>query len=38
MIPDNDIWVAAAALQAGVTLVSRDSHFSAVDNLSVIAW
>lgn len=38
MIPDNDIWVAATALQAGVTLVSRDSHFSAVDNLSVIAW
>jgi tRNA(fMet)-specific endonuclease VapC len=38
MIPDNDIWIAAAALQTGVTLVSRDSHFSGVDNLSVILW
>jgi tRNA(fMet)-specific endonuclease VapC len=38
MIPDNDIWVAAASLHTGVTLVSRDGHFAAVENLTVLAW
>src|SRR5690349_2836081 len=26
-IPENDIWIAAVALQHGLTLVSRDAHF-----------
>lgn len=26
-IPDNDIWIAAIAMQRGLTLVSRDAHF-----------
>ena len=37
-IPDNDIWIAAIAKQHQLTLVSRDSHFSQVENLSVEAW
>ncbi len=37
-IPDNDIWIAAIAKQHQLTLVSRDSHFSEVENLSVEAW
>ncbi|MGD0898470.1 MAG: type II toxin-antitoxin system VapC family toxin, partial [Thermoguttaceae bacterium] len=27
-IPENDIWIAAAARQHDLTLVSRDSHFA----------
>lgn len=28
MIPDNDIWIAATAIQYGLTLTSRDAHFA----------
>jgi len=38
MIPDNDIWIAAASRQMDVKLVSRDQHFSAVDNLDWETW
>jgi tRNA(fMet)-specific endonuclease VapC len=34
-IPENDIWIAAIALQHGLRLVSRDSHFSEIDNLDL---
>lgn len=34
-IPENDIWIAAVALQYGLTLLSRDSHFSQVDGLEI---
>ncbi len=37
-IPENDIWIAAIARQHGLTLVSRDSHFAAVQDLEVAAW
>ena len=37
-IPDNDIWIAAQALQHGLTLVSRDKHFREVDGLVVESW
>ncbi len=30
-IPENDIWIAAIALQHNVTLVTRDAHFEQVD-------
>ncbi len=33
-IPDNDIWIAAAAIQYGLTLVTRDRHFDFIDGLS----
>jgi tRNA(fMet)-specific endonuclease VapC len=38
MIPENDIWIAAIALQHGLTLVSRDSHFDEVENLKTERW
>lgn len=37
-IPDNDIWIAAVALQHGLPLLTRDRHFSEVDDLTVEAW
>lgn len=37
-IPENDIWIAALAMQYGLSVVSRDDHFGAVDNLSSVSW
>ena len=34
-IPENDIWIAAIALQYGLKLISRDSHFKYIDNLDL---
>ena len=32
-VPQNDIWIAAAAIQVGVPLVTRDEHFRRVPKL-----
>ena len=37
-IPENDIWIAAIALQYDLTLITRDTHFGEVDNLKVESW
>lgn len=37
-IPENDIWIAAAALQHGLVLATRDHHFRNVDGLQIEAW
>jgi tRNA(fMet)-specific endonuclease VapC len=37
-IPENDIWIAAIALQHGLTLVSRDNHFNEIDKLNTENW
>jgi tRNA(fMet)-specific endonuclease VapC len=37
-IPENDIWIAAAGLQHGLTLLTRDAHFQHVDDLVAEAW
>ena len=37
-IPENDIWIAAFALQYDLTLVSRDAHFQEVPNLTTESW
>lgn len=37
-IPENDIWVAAIAKQNALTLVTRDAHFNAVEDLKVEVW
>ena len=37
-LPENDIWIAALALQHGLILVSRDAHFNEIAGLSVVAW
>lgn len=34
-IPDNDIWIAALAIQHSLTLVTRDAHFQEVESLSL---
>ncbi len=37
-IPDNDIWIAALAMQHGLTLVTRDPHFGHVRGLRLERW
>lgn len=37
-LPENDIWVAAVALQHDLILVSRDAHFQEVETLTTVAW
>jgi tRNA(fMet)-specific endonuclease VapC len=37
-IPENDIWIAASALQHGLALVTRDGHFGYVDDLITESW
>lgn len=37
-IPDNDIWIAAIALEYNLVLVTRDAHFDNVDNLPIERW
>jgi len=37
-IPDNDIWIAAIALQRELILVTRDSHFEEVESLQTESW
>ncbi|OQY14885.1 MAG: hypothetical protein B6I32_08525 [Desulfobacterium sp. 4572_20] len=37
-IPENDIWIAAIAVQYNLTLVSRDDHFKRIDRLHTEIW
>ncbi len=37
-IPENDIWIAAVALQHDLTLITRDTHFNEIDGLKVTIW
>lgn len=37
-LPENDMWIAALALQHSLTLVTRDAHFQEVENLSTVTW
>ena len=37
-IPDNDIWIAASAIQHSLSLVTRDNHFTNIDRLHVVRW
>jgi tRNA(fMet)-specific endonuclease VapC len=37
-IPENDIWIAAVALQHGLPLATRDEHFNEVDGLRIENW
>jgi tRNA(fMet)-specific endonuclease VapC len=38
MLPDNDLWIAATALQYGLTLVARDHHFTWIAGLTLEHW
>jgi tRNA(fMet)-specific endonuclease VapC len=37
-LPENDIWIAAAANLHSLTLVTRDSHFSEFESMPIVAW
>lgn len=37
-IPENDLWIAASAMQLELTLITRDGHFNHIDNLSLQQW
>jgi tRNA(fMet)-specific endonuclease VapC len=37
-IPTNDIWIAAHAMEAGASLLSADSHFGRIDDLTWVAF
>lgn len=37
-IPDNDVWIAAIAVEYNLVLVTRDTHFENVDKLSIERW
>jgi tRNA(fMet)-specific endonuclease VapC len=37
-IPENDVWIAAQALQHGLVLVTRDLHFQHIEDLAVESW
>ena len=38
MLPSNDLWIVATAIQHGLTLVARDQHFTWIDKLSLEQW
>jgi tRNA(fMet)-specific endonuclease VapC len=38
MIPINDVWIAALALQHDLPVLSRDSHFDEVKNVRRVSW
>ena len=38
LIPENDLWIAAVALECDMPLATRDAHFQRVDGLTVISW
>lgn len=37
-IPENDIWIAAIAMQYDLVLVTRDQHFTQIDGLKRESW
>ncbi|MFM7324349.1 MAG: PIN domain-containing protein, partial [Nodosilinea sp.] len=37
-LPENDVWIAAVALQHDLILVTRDAHFQEVENLQTVGW
>ena len=37
-IPQNDIWIAAIALQYDIPVATADGHFRNVDGLKILLW
>jgi tRNA(fMet)-specific endonuclease VapC len=37
-IPENDIWIAALAVEHGLPLAARDAHFNQINGLQVLKW
>ena len=38
VLDENDLWIAAAAREAGATLVTRDTDFQQIEGLQVEDW
>jgi len=38
LIPENDVWIAAVALEGSMPLATRDAHFRQVVGLQLIHW
>jgi tRNA(fMet)-specific endonuclease VapC len=37
-IPENDMWIAAQAVEHGLPLATCDAHFSRINGLTVLDW
>jgi tRNA(fMet)-specific endonuclease VapC len=37
-LPEDDIWIAAAATRHRLILVTRDRHFEEIENLATASW
>ena len=37
-IPENDIWIASLCIQHDIALITRDQHYSLIENQTVISW
>ena len=37
-IPENDMWIGAIARRHGLTVATRDRHFSEIGGLATVAW
>ncbi len=37
-IPENDVWIAAIAIEHGLPLATRDRHFRVVKGLEIVGW
>ncbi len=37
-IPENDVWIAAVALECAMPLATRDAHFNHVTGLQLLRW
>lgn len=37
-VPENDIWIAALAIQHDLRLATRDEHFQEVERLILVKW
>ncbi len=37
-LPENDIWIAAVAMQHNLIVATRDSHFEQIEGLEIAAW
>lgn len=37
-IPENDVWIAAIAIDQGLPLATRDKHFNLVKGLELVGW
>ncbi len=37
-VADNDLWIAACSIQKNVPLVTRDSHFDRIEDLTKLWW